>query len=155
MALPGTPVKILVRPEKLKVLKSAPDANQNAVEGTLKEVLYQGPVTQLFVPPREGNGPMLIVSQPNTAVTARRSFQLGDKVYVAWLPEDCLLMGREAALAGQRDDRASRRVTGHDGYPELFRHARRSLALAEKVRPVVKHPPLWSCRRWAGSCGSC
>jgi spermidine/putrescine transport system ATP-binding protein len=98
VALPGTPVKVLVRPEKLKLLKSAPDANQNAIEGTLKEVLYQGPVTQLFVQPREGSGALLIVSQPNTAVTARRQFQLGDKVYVAWLPEDCLLMGREAAL---------------------------------------------------------
>jgi spermidine/putrescine transport system ATP-binding protein len=98
VALPGTPVRVLVRPEKLKVLKSAPGPEQNAVEGTLKEVLYQGAVTQLFIQPREGSGPLLIVSQPNTAVTARRSFQLGDKVYAAWLPEDCLLMGREAAL---------------------------------------------------------
>jgi hypothetical protein len=88
----------MVRPEKLKLLKSAPGPDQNSVEGTLKEVLYQGAVTQLFVLPREGNGPMLIVSQPNTAVTARRHFQLGDKVHVAWLPEDCLLMGRESAL---------------------------------------------------------
>jgi ABC-type Fe3+/spermidine/putrescine transport system ATPase subunit len=97
VALPGTPVKILVRPEKLKVLKSAPGPEQNAIEGTLKEALYQGPVTQFFVAPRDGSAP-LIVSQPNTAVTARRSFNLGDKVFVAWLPEDCLLMGREAAL---------------------------------------------------------
>ncbi len=97
VALPGTPVKILVRPEKLKVLKSAPGPEQNAIEGTLREVLYQGAVTQLFVMPRDGSAP-LIVSQPNTAVTARRSFNLGDKVFVAWLPEDCLLMGREAAL---------------------------------------------------------
>jgi spermidine/putrescine transport system ATP-binding protein len=98
VALPGTPVKILVRPEKLKVLKSSPGPEQNAVEGTLKEVLYQGPVTQLFIQLRDGQGPMIIVSQPNTAVTARRSFNLGDRIYVAWLPEDCLLMGREAAL---------------------------------------------------------
>jgi spermidine/putrescine transport system ATP-binding protein len=101
VALPGTPVRILVRPEKLKVLKSAPGPEQNALEGTLKEVLYQGAVTQLFIQLRDplpGSGPLLIVSQPNTAVTARRSFQLGDKVFVAWLPEDCLLMGREAAL---------------------------------------------------------
>jgi spermidine/putrescine transport system ATP-binding protein len=98
VALPGTPVRILVRPEKLKVLKSAPGPEQNALEGTLKEILYQGAVTQFFVQPREGTSPQVIVSQPNTAVTARRAFQLGDKVYVAWLPEDCLLMGREAAL---------------------------------------------------------
>ncbi|MGK5082893.1 ABC transporter ATP-binding protein [Bdellovibrionota bacterium FG-1] len=98
MALPGTPVKILVRPEKLKMLKSSPGIEQNALEGTLREVLYQGSVTQLFVQPKEGSGPLLIVSQPNTAVTARRNFTIGDKVFVAWPPEDCLLMGREAAL---------------------------------------------------------
>lgn len=98
LALPGTPVKILVRPEKLKALKSAPGPEQNAIEGILKEVLYQGSVTQLFIQPRDGNGPALIVSQPNTAVTERKGFHLGDRLFVAWLPEDCLLMGRDAAL---------------------------------------------------------
>jgi spermidine/putrescine transport system ATP-binding protein len=69
VALPGTPVKILVRPEKLKVLKSAPGNEQNAIEGTLKEVLYQGPVTQFLIQPREGSGALITVTQPNSAVT--------------------------------------------------------------------------------------
>lgn len=94
----GVPVRIMVRPEKLKVLKSLPGPEQNAVEGTLREVLYQGPITQFFVQMKDGNGAPLIVTQPNTAVTARKTFALGDKVFVAWSPEDCLLMGREAAL---------------------------------------------------------
>ena len=34
----------------------------------------------------------------NTAVTARKGFNIGDRVFVAWFPEDCILMGRDAAL---------------------------------------------------------
>ena len=100
VAAPGTSVKLLVRPEKLKVLKSAPGPEQNTVEGTLKEVLYQGPVTQLHVQLKEGTSGSLIVSQPNTALTARKSFLLGDRVHVAWFPEDCILMGKEGTTFG-------------------------------------------------------
>ena len=94
----GVSVRIMVRPEKLKVLKSAPGPEQNALEGTLKEILYQGAVTQLFVQMRDLNHVPWIVAQPNTAVTARKGFNPGDKVFVAWAPEDCFLMGREGPL---------------------------------------------------------
>jgi spermidine/putrescine ABC transporter ATP-binding subunit len=96
-AAAGTAVRVLVRPEKLKVLKSAPGPEQNAVEGTLREILYQGAVTQFFVQPRDG-GPVVIAAQPNTAVTARKAFNVGDRVHVAWAPEDCVLMGRDGPL---------------------------------------------------------
>lgn len=94
----GASVRVLVRPEKLKILKSMPGPEQNAVEGILKEVLYQGPVTQLHVQLKEGQGQPILVSQPNTAMTARKIFNVGDRVFVAWFPEDCILMGRDAAL---------------------------------------------------------
>lgn len=92
----GAEVRVLVRPEKLKILKSLPSPDQNAIEGSLREVLYQGPITQLFVQLREGL--TWIVAQPNTAVTARKGFNIGDRVFVAWSPEDCLLMGKEGSL---------------------------------------------------------
>lgn len=98
LAPAGVPVRIMIRPEKLKILKSLPGPEQNAVEGTLKETLYQGPITQFFVQLKDEGGTSIIVTQPNTAVTARKAFANGDKVYVAWFPEDCLLMGRDAAL---------------------------------------------------------
>jgi hypothetical protein len=31
-------------------------------------------------------------------VTARKGFLVGDRVFVAWFPEDCILMGRDSAL---------------------------------------------------------
>jgi spermidine/putrescine transport system ATP-binding protein len=94
----GTAARILVRPEKLKILKSMPGPEQNVIEGILKDVLYQGPVTQFHVIPKDMNGNMVIVSQPNTAVTARKTVNPGDRVFVAWFPEDCVLMGRDSAL---------------------------------------------------------
>jgi spermidine/putrescine transport system ATP-binding protein len=94
----GNKVKVLVRPEKLKVLKSSPGPEQNVIDGTLKEVLYQGPVTQFFVNPREESKEPIMVTQPNSAMTARKSFTQGEKVYVAWLPEDCLLMDKDEAV---------------------------------------------------------
>ncbi|MEO5970536.1 MAG: polyamine ABC transporter ATP-binding protein, partial [Bdellovibrionia bacterium] len=97
----GTASQILVRPEKMKILKSMPGPEQNAVEGILKEVLYQGPITQLIVQPKEGDGSPLLVSQQNSAVTARKGFLVGDRVFVAWFPEDCILMGRDSALPAE------------------------------------------------------
>jgi len=94
----GMQVKLMIRPEKLKVLKSQPGPEQNSVEGVLKEILYLGPVTQYLVQLKDGQLPNMIVTQPNTAVTARKSFALGEKVHVAWAPEDCLLMGSAGVL---------------------------------------------------------
>ena len=94
----GRAVKILVRPEKVKILKSMPGPEQNALEGILKEVLYQGSATQFFVALKDSSGPLLIATQPNTAVTAKKAFHSGDRVVLAWAPEDCLLMGRDGAL---------------------------------------------------------
>ena len=99
----GNSVRVLVRPEKLKVLKSLPGSEQNVIEGTLKEVLYQGPLTQFYVQPKDSGMPIVLVSQLNTAVTARKGFSAGDRVFVAWFPEDCILMGKEGALRVGRD----------------------------------------------------
>jgi spermidine/putrescine transport system ATP-binding protein len=90
-------VRLLVRPEKLKIQKSAPTGEQNSLEGVLKEVLYQGAVTQFHVQPKEG-GAIVWVHQLNTALTARRSYQMGDKVFVTWFPEDCILMNQEGSI---------------------------------------------------------
>jgi spermidine/putrescine transport system ATP-binding protein len=95
-------VRVMVRPEKLKVLKSAPSADQNYLEASVKEVLYKGPVTEFMLTTKEsmnGAGPLIIsVVQPNSAVSARKPLALGDRVFAAWSPEDCVVMGREEAL---------------------------------------------------------
>lgn len=94
----GLKVQVMIRPEKLKVLKSQPGFEQNSVEATIKEVLYKGPVTQFHLQPREESLQPMTVVQINTAVSAKKSLSIGDKVFVAWLPEDCILMGENGAL---------------------------------------------------------
>jgi ABC-type Fe3+/spermidine/putrescine transport system ATPase subunit len=88
----------MVRPEKLKVLKSQPGFEQNAVEGVIREILYKGPDTQYVISPKDENVGLLHAIVTNTAVTAKKSFSIGEKIFAAWAPEDCLLMGRDGAL---------------------------------------------------------
>lgn len=91
-------VKVMIRPEKLKLLKSQPGFEQNSIEGSIVEVLYKGPVTQFIVRPKEENIPSLTVVQPNSALSAKKAFSANEKVYVSWMPEDCILMGESGAL---------------------------------------------------------
>ncbi len=96
----GTKVQMMIRPEKLKVLKSQPSPEQNYMEGTLKESLYHGPETQFLIEPKDklGSLPMIHVIQVNSAHSARKLFNHGDRVFVSWSPEDCILMGAEGSL---------------------------------------------------------
>lgn len=86
----GHVVRVMVRPEKFRLLKSAPSGEGNCVEGRIEEILYLGAVTNFQI--RAEQGRTLMVSQPNTAVTARRPFAVGDRVFVAWAPEDGVLL---------------------------------------------------------------
>lgn len=97
----GRAVKVLVRPEKLKILKSMPGPEQNAIEGTLREILYQGSVTLFHVTAKEGKSLEVLVSQPNSALSARKSFAVGDRVCVAWSAEDCFTMEPDAPSGGR------------------------------------------------------
>jgi len=98
----GCEVQIMMRPEKLKVLKSAPGSDQNYLEGSIKEILYKGPQTQFVIfvkdASRDSHGNLLSVLQTNSAVTAKKPFGLGDRVFISWAPEDCILMGKEGPL---------------------------------------------------------
>ncbi len=91
-------VQVMIRPEKMKILKSQPGFEQNSIEGSIKEALYKGPITQFLIQPKEENLPVFQVVQTNSALSAKKAWSIGDKVFVAWLPEDCILMGESGAL---------------------------------------------------------
>ena len=96
----GTKVKLMVRPEKMKVLRSQPGPDQNFLEGTIREILYKGPNTQFLIQPKDSIGSDLAIQavQTNSAVTAKKTFSLNDRIFATWAPEDCLLMGLEGPL---------------------------------------------------------
>lgn len=92
-------VRIMVRPEKMKVLKSAPNPDQNYFEGTIKEILYKGQETVFFIQPRAEGFATMTITQINSALTARKTFNQGERIFVGWSPEDCLIVGQEAHVA--------------------------------------------------------
>jgi spermidine/putrescine transport system ATP-binding protein len=90
---PGERVRVLVRPEKLRLLRApGSSTNLNVLPGRLRESIYQGPATLSYVDVSEGRLPAISVSTPNSALSARRAFAIGDSVVVAWEPEDCLVL---------------------------------------------------------------
>jgi spermidine/putrescine transport system ATP-binding protein len=86
----GAEARVLIRPEKMSITKVKPEATQNFIEGRLKEILYQGPVTQFLID-REGSSPIL-VTEPNTSASLSRALQLEESVFVSFSSEDCIAM---------------------------------------------------------------
>jgi spermidine/putrescine transport system ATP-binding protein len=88
----GARARLMVRPEKLRILKSHPPPDQNHIEGQLREVLYRGALTEFFVTPKDSKLPELSLLLPNSAGNLKRAYQKGEKVYAVWHPEDCLVI---------------------------------------------------------------
>jgi spermidine/putrescine transport system ATP-binding protein len=87
----GTLARVLIRPEKMIITKVKPDNGQNYVEGRLKEILYQGPVTQYLID-RIGDHAPILVTEPNTSISLSRSLLLEEPVFVSFASEDCIEM---------------------------------------------------------------
>jgi len=91
----GQSFELLIRPEKLKILKAGP-ADHNSLEGRISEVLYKGPTTQFQVEIKDSKGLVVDVVQANTAATAKKLFSKGDRVFVSWSYKDAFLMGERS-----------------------------------------------------------
>ncbi len=79
-------VRVLVRPEKVRIGELTGEG-WNRFEGTIGEILYQGPVTRLVI-----NAPAL--SQKPWIVTVESSsHNVGQAVQFGFHPADCVLMG--------------------------------------------------------------
>jgi len=55
--------RVIVRPEKIKILKAQPSPDHNYLEGTIKEVLYKGPNTHFIIIPKENPIDTIIICQ--------------------------------------------------------------------------------------------
>ena len=93
-AVPHAKFRLMVRPEKIKILKSQPPHEFNCLEGVIQGVLYQGSMTRFLVSPREGFGHWTI-DQPNSAAVVKKALQTGERVFLSWLPEDGILLAAE------------------------------------------------------------
>lgn len=83
---------MLIRPEKLRLLRTAPGPESNYIEAHVKTVMYAGPITEFYLQPKGLDVAPFVVVQTNSAVSTARTFQAGDSVVAAWSPEDGLMM---------------------------------------------------------------
>jgi spermidine/putrescine transport system ATP-binding protein len=90
--LPGRPVTVAVRPEKIRLLREAPPMLFNAFPGRVEEAIYVGTETHFRIRLEEGS--LLMVRQQNIVSSAESSAYYGgqDPVWVAWPPESTLLL---------------------------------------------------------------
>jgi len=92
-AAPGGAVKVIIRPERLRVLSEGEPA-ENVAAGTLKETIFAGGVTRYFVALPDG----LVLPAKRLSPGAQKEPQLGDTVRLGWSAEHALVLpGRAAA----------------------------------------------------------
>jgi spermidine/putrescine transport system ATP-binding protein len=90
-------VRVLIRPERIRLLRSAPKPRDNRLRGKVREVIYQGPLSRFIVEAKDGA--LITAVQSNVFQGAREIFSVGDEVFASWAPEDCVVLPREAAPA--------------------------------------------------------
>lgn len=78
----GTRGVLCLRPEKLAVYARRPTNAENVVEGVIASMVYLGTHTQFEV--QLASGGKILVFQQNIQKTARKPFQLSDKIYMGW-----------------------------------------------------------------------
>ncbi len=71
-----------IRPEKLNVFSRKPTAIDNVIEGNIRAQSYLGTHTQYEIILK--NAKVINVFQQNTQKLAKKTFQIGDKIYLGW-----------------------------------------------------------------------
>ena len=88
----GEPVKVIVRPERLRLLGER-EAAENIATGTLKETVFAGGVTRFFV--ALPDGPVLSAKQ--LSADSEKEPRIGDTVRLGWSAEHALVLPERAA----------------------------------------------------------
>ncbi len=90
--VPGRPVTVAIRPEKIRLLPQAPSGLTNSFPVRVEEVIYVGTETHFQVRLEEGS--LLMVRQQNVVSAADPSAYYGgqDRVLVSWPPESTLIL---------------------------------------------------------------
>ena len=88
----GQEVRIAVRPEWMDVCRPA-DAppGENALSGTIRDVIYLGETMHVLVTLRDGNDVKIALRNEGQLIKPL-PWKRGDAAVVAWLPEDCQIL---------------------------------------------------------------
>ena len=87
-----TPVRIAVRPEWMDLFRpdQVPPA-ENAIPGTVREVIYLGETMHVIVDVTEGES-LTVALRNEGQLIKPLPWKAGDRVVVGWLPEDCQVL---------------------------------------------------------------
>ena len=91
-AAAGEPVKVIIRPERLRLLGDR-EVAENSATGTLRETVFAGGVTRYFV--ALPDGPVLSAKQLSAG--GEREPRIGDTVRLGWSAENALVLRQRAA----------------------------------------------------------
>jgi ABC-type Fe3+/spermidine/putrescine transport system ATPase subunit len=83
-------VGIAVRPEKVAVTRTEPDANLIRIRGRVREVAYYGDESHIYV--ENSTGVVINANLPNDRRTTTPAVAIGDELWLSWTPEDTLVL---------------------------------------------------------------
>lgn len=89
---PGTPVAIVVRPEKVRItaVTAGPPPGDNCLRGPVEEIAYLGDVSIYHV--RVPGGALVEAQLTNRARRASAPLTWGDEAWIAWSAEDAVAL---------------------------------------------------------------
>lgn len=90
-ALPGEPLWVAVRPEKMTIAKTPPrETGHNCVEGEVFDIEYLGDVSVYHV--RLESGAMLRATEANRLRLIERPITWEDRVWLSWGPDASVVL---------------------------------------------------------------
>lgn len=89
-ALPKN-VSVILRPEKMRLLRSKSTTQENLMEGEIQDLTYLGSRTEYSV--RMGTSTFKVFEQELERLKKRR-LNIGDRVFLAWRSDDAIVLGQ-------------------------------------------------------------
>ncbi|MCB1924920.1 MAG: polyamine ABC transporter ATP-binding protein, partial [Gammaproteobacteria bacterium] len=87
---PGTPVAVVVRPEKVRIFAEQPPPCDNGLSGKVEEIAYLGDVSIYHV--RVAGGVLIEAQLTNRARRAAAPLTWGDQAWVCWNADDAVAL---------------------------------------------------------------
>ena len=88
----GSPVTVMVRPEKMIMGRARPADERNAASGVVRDIAYLGDISIYHV--RLESGKVIEVSQTNLRHTAEQPITWEDHVWVSWHPANAMVLAQ-------------------------------------------------------------
>lgn len=89
-------VALVLRPEKMRLLRQRSNAQENLVEGQIQELCYLGSRTEYAI--RSNNSTFKVFEQEQER-SKKKSLNIGDKVYLSWKTEDAIALSYDTVSA--------------------------------------------------------